>query len=93
MKSSEKRLSLLSNGPVRYELKTPYRDGTTHVSFEPLDFIARLLALVPKPRGNLTRLDGDIPVPRPSGNLRLSKFIPDKFVTACSLLAARIVHG
>ena len=39
---SEKRLSLLSNGHVRYELKTPYRDGTTHVIFEPRDFIARL---------------------------------------------------
>ncbi len=35
---SEKRLSLLSNGKVRYELKTPYRDGTTHVIFEPMDF-------------------------------------------------------
>ena len=23
-------------------MKTPYRDGTTHVIFEPLDFIARL---------------------------------------------------
>jgi len=22
---------------VRYELETPYRDGTTHVIFEPLD--------------------------------------------------------
>ena len=45
---------------VRYQLKTPYRDGTTgdrrsHVIFEPLDFIARLAALVPKPRVNLTR--------------------------------------
>jgi hypothetical protein len=37
---------------VRYELKTPYRDGTTHVIFEPLDFIAKLAALVPKPRVN-----------------------------------------
>ncbi len=55
---SEKRLSLLSNGKVRYELKTPYRDGTTHVLFEPLDFIARLVALVPKPRVNLTRFHG-----------------------------------
>ena len=36
---SEKRLSLAANGLVRYELKTPYRDGTTHVFFEPLDFI------------------------------------------------------
>jgi len=32
---------------VRYELKTPYRNGTTHVIFEPLDFMARLAALVP----------------------------------------------
>jgi len=36
-------------------LKTPYRDGTTHVIFEPEDFIARLAALVPKPRAHLTR--------------------------------------
>ena len=28
---SEKRLSLTRQGKVRYELKTPYRDGTTHV--------------------------------------------------------------
>jgi len=33
-------------------------DGTTHVIFEPLDFIARLAALVPKPRVNLTRFHG-----------------------------------
>jgi hypothetical protein len=37
----EKRLSLTLGGNVRYQLKTPYRDGTTHVIFEPLDFIAR----------------------------------------------------
>ncbi len=55
---SEKRLSLTSNGLVRYQLKTPYRDGTTHVFFEPLDFLARLAALVPKPRVNLTRFHG-----------------------------------
>jgi hypothetical protein len=52
------------------QLKTPYRErlprersecfghGTTHVIFEPLDFIARLAALVPKPRVNLTRFHG-----------------------------------
>ena len=55
---SEKRLCLTSNGNIRYQLKTPYRDGTTHVIFEPLDFIARLAALVPKPRVNLTRFHG-----------------------------------
>ncbi len=55
---SEKCLSLTAQGKVRYALKTPYRDGTTHVIFEPLDFIARLAALVPKPRVNLTRFHG-----------------------------------
>jgi hypothetical protein len=55
---SEKRLALTSNGMVRYHLKTPYRDGTTHVIFEPLDFIAKLAAMVPRPRVNLTRFHG-----------------------------------
>ena len=49
---------MTTNGQVRYELKTPYRNGTTHVIFEPLDFIAKLAALVPKPRVNLTRFHG-----------------------------------
>jgi hypothetical protein len=52
------RLALTAQGLVRYTLKTPYRDGTTHVMFEPLDFIARLAALVPKPRVHLTRYHG-----------------------------------
>jgi hypothetical protein len=55
---SEKRLSLTQQGNIRYQLKTPYKDGTTHVIFEPMDFIARLAALVPKPRVNLTRFHG-----------------------------------
>jgi hypothetical protein len=55
---SEKRLSLTPSGNIRYQLKTPYSDGTTHVIFEPLDFIAKLVALVPKPRVNLSRFHG-----------------------------------
>jgi len=48
---------------VVYTLKTPYRDGTTQVVFDrgghpPVDFIARLAALVPKLRVNLTRYHG-----------------------------------
>lgn len=39
------RLSLSPSGRVVYTLKTPYRDGTTQVAFEPVDFIARLAAL------------------------------------------------
>ena len=52
---SEKRLSLTSTGNVRYELKTTYTVGTTHVFFSPIAFIGKLAALVPPPRLNLTR--------------------------------------
>jgi hypothetical protein len=33
------------NGQVRYELKTPWRNGTTHVIFEPLDIIYRMYGM------------------------------------------------
>jgi hypothetical protein len=33
---------------VRWMMKTPYRDGSTHVIFEPLGAIAGLAALVPR---------------------------------------------
>jgi ribosomal protein S27E len=52
------RMALSSSGHVRYALKTPYRDGTTHLAIEPLDFMARLAALVPPPRMHLTRYHG-----------------------------------
>jgi len=55
---STHRLERGEGGKISYELKTPYRNGTTHVLFEPLDFIARLAALVPKPRVHLTRFHG-----------------------------------
>lgn len=29
-------------GQVVYQPKTPYRDGTTHFVFEPIEFLARL---------------------------------------------------
>ncbi len=52
------RMVLTASGHVRYALKTPYRDGTTHIVLEPLDFMARLAALVPPPRMHLTRYHG-----------------------------------
>lgn len=64
---SQQRLSMTDQGKVRYELKTPYRDGTTHVFFEPIDFIGKLAALIPPPRLNLTRFFG---VFAPNSNLR-----------------------
>ena len=47
---STKRLSMTRNGAVRYELKTPYNDGTTHVIFEPLDFMYRMYGM-PRAQG------------------------------------------
>ena len=65
---SEKRLSLTADGQVRYRFKTPWRDGTTELVLEPLDFLARLAALVPRPRINLTRFHG---VFAPNSRLRV----------------------
>jgi hypothetical protein len=64
---AERRLSISLQGRVRHELKTPWRNGTTHVEFEPIDFIAKLAALVPPPRAHLTRFHG---IFAPNANLR-----------------------
>jgi hypothetical protein len=55
---ASERVALSASGHVRYTLKTPYRDGTTHIVLEPLDLMARLAALVPPPRMHLTRYHG-----------------------------------
>ena len=49
------------------ELKTPWRDGTTHLVMSPLDFMQRLAALVPRPKLYLIRLHG---VLEPNAKLR-----------------------
>ena len=55
---AEDRLALTAQGDVRLQLKTADRDGTTYLILEPLDFLARLTALVPPPRIHLTRYHG-----------------------------------
>jgi hypothetical protein len=55
---SERQLSISPQGRVRYTLKTPWKNGTTHVEWDPVDFIAKLAALVPPPRARLTRFHG-----------------------------------
>jgi hypothetical protein len=46
------RLTLRSDGRVVYGLRRHWKDGTSAVVFDPLDFIARLAALVPRPRAH-----------------------------------------
>ena len=53
-----RRLSVDDRGRVIYRYKRPFRDGSTQVVLEPLEFMARLAALLPRPRLNLTRFHG-----------------------------------
>jgi len=46
------RLTQRSDGRVVYGLRRHWKDGTSAVVFDPLDFIARLAALVPRPRAH-----------------------------------------
>ena len=51
-------MSILTDGRVSYCLRHKWRDGTTHVLFEPLELMEKLAALVPPPRFNLVRYSG-----------------------------------
>lgn len=52
------RLSVLPDGRLMYRLRHRWRNGATHVVFEPLEFVAKLAALVPPPMFNLVRYHG-----------------------------------
>ena len=52
------RLDLRADGRVQLALRRPYPDGTTHLIFEPLQFIEKLAALVGPPRANLLHYHG-----------------------------------
>ena len=47
---ADERVQLNAAGQVELKLKTPWRDGTTHLVMSPLEFLQRLAALVPRPR-------------------------------------------
>ena len=53
---TEERVQTNAAGQVVLKLKTPWRDGTTHLVMSPLEFMQRLAALVPRPRLHLIRL-------------------------------------
>jgi putative transposase len=52
------RLSRIGDGRLLYRLKRRWRDGTTHVVFEPLELLEKLAALVPPPRIHQVRYHG-----------------------------------
>ena len=55
---ANERLQRNRAGQVVLQLKSPYRDGTTHIVMSPLEFMQRLAALVPRPRLHLIRFHG-----------------------------------
>ena len=55
---ANERLKRNRAGQVALQLKSPYKDGTTHVVMEPLEFMECLAALVPRPRLHLIRFHG-----------------------------------
>jgi len=50
---AEDRLSVGSDGSVLVRLKTPWRDGTSHIALQPLELLEKLAALIPRPYVNL----------------------------------------
>ena len=52
---ANERVQINSAGQVVLQLKSAWRDGTTHIVMSPLEFMQRLAALVPRPRLHLIR--------------------------------------
>ena len=69
---ANERLSLTEDGEVLYELKTPYSDGTSRIRMNPLEFLEKLVALVPPPKIHLIRYHGCL---APHSTLR-SRIVP-----------------
>ena len=46
-------MRVTGDGHVQLQLRHRWADGTTHVVFDPLEFLGRLAVLVPRPRINL----------------------------------------
>src|SRR5262249_15219180 len=64
---ANERLQRNRAGQVVLQLKSSYKDGTTHIVMEPLEFMERLAALAPRPRLHLIRFHG---VLAPNAKLR-----------------------
>jgi hypothetical protein len=69
---ANERLERNGAGQVVLQLKSAYRDGTTHIVMSALEFMQRLAALVPRLRHHLIRFHG---VLAPNAALR-AKIIP-----------------
>ena len=51
-------MRVIDDGQVVLEIRHRWADGTTHVVFDPVEFLGRLAVLVPRPRINLILYHG-----------------------------------
>ena len=51
-------MRLRADGRVLIELKTAWRDGTSHLVFDPIEFLEKLAAITPRPAVNLVIYHG-----------------------------------
>ena len=87
-------MQLNAAGQVVLKLKTPWRDGTTHLLLSPLEFMQRLAALIPRPRLHLIRFHG---VLAPNAKLR-AQVVPqgpdkEEQVAEASAVECEIEHA
>ncbi len=75
---AHERVTTNDKDQIVLKLKSPYRDGNSHIIMEPREFMQRLAALVPRPRLNLTRFHG---VLVPNHKLR-AEVVPKQAATA-----------
>ena len=81
------RLKRTAAGEVVLQLKSAWREGTTHIKMSPLEFRQRLAALVPRPRLHLIRFHGVL-----APNARLRAAIVPGAADQSSEHAARLAH-
>jgi hypothetical protein len=55
---AQDRLSVTADGQVLLRFRQPWRDGTAHLVFDPVEFLGRLAVLIPRPRINLILYHG-----------------------------------
>jgi hypothetical protein len=67
---AQDRLEQMPDGRLRYTMKKTWSDGTHALVFEPLDLIARVVALIPPPRFHMLRFAGVL-----SANASLRKHV------------------
>ena len=77
------RLEALTDGRLAYRLKTPWRDGTTHVVMERRELLERLAPLIPPPRAHQVRYHGVL-APCASGRDQVVPAGPEEGETAPS---------